>query len=252
MGSNFELGKLEGFDPKKINWRTRDPEQRKLDGFFLTLGLIYNDVKGLHWWLAQLKSNFMPINTREPSAALGEYSGMSFQVTRLLFGLLFELVQTLRENNKVLGSQRSVQVVNQLPDYAKEAWLDLIRLSRGEIPSLPEANALRAFMQRVRSTGAFHYYNVKSMVDGYGKTFGTNSALTKKAFYSVGNRMEVTRFYFSDAAVQGARNTAFDEFSELHGISLNVTGFEEVFIPRANHALRFLVARYFDLEQIRR
>lgn len=202
--ANFDLESPQAIDAEKLVGRgaySRD------DGFFLSLALIFNDLKGLvmhDLWLAPHRPA-----TNHPTPFLGQWSGLVIQLRRLTSGVVWELCELMKAHRDLIEDAAFVGLLSRMPKESRAAWraLEDLAFERGK-----ESSALATVLKRIRHNGAFHYYKPEDLVAGYRKAFyeEPESALNEKALASVGRDMEGTRFYYADAAA-GALMTRIGE-----------------------------------------
>ncbi|MEK7644926.1 MAG: hypothetical protein AAB391_01185 [Patescibacteria group bacterium] len=197
-------GKYEGIVPSKI---LDKDNQTELDNFFLMLGVIFNDLKGLLFFSNLLKNTYRPLSKEESvgqttSAHLGEFSGLNLQISRLIIGLISEFILFLRENEKVLNHPRFKLFEKQLDKKMKKPWSEILTITFSKDTSSQD---FLSKVARVRGNIVFHYSKSRKEIPAsFLKKFNEEkkTSANQKAYYSIGSRMEDTRFYYCDAAVQ--------------------------------------------------
>lgn len=190
---DFDLAPLKYFDPKTFNWETPDKDFKNLCAFIVTLALIYNDFKDLAWWQKQLDD--CPPNPNEKSSYFGQHNGMKTHISRLVVGLYDELLIFIKENQRVLESKLFQEILGRISARYRNDWKKLVNESsnKEDLEILAE----------LRANGVFHY-QMNGVFSGYKNYFiKPENPLNEKAYYSFGENILKTRFYFADAAVQG-------------------------------------------------
>lgn len=197
-------GKYEGIVPSKIIDKNK---QTELDNFFLMLGVIFNDLKGLLFFSDLLKNTYRPLSKEEStgqttSVHLGESAGLNLQVSRLIIGLVNEFFSFLRENETVLRHPRFKLFEKQLNGEMKQMWFEILTIAFGKDISSQD---FLFKIARVRGNIVFHYSKSRKEIPmSFLKRFNEEekTLTNRKAYYSIGGRMENTRFYYCDAAVE--------------------------------------------------
>ncbi len=194
-------GVLEDISPRHL---IDENNKNDIQSFFLILGLIFNDLKGLIFFQKFIEDNYRKPDINEVSAHAGEYGGLIAQADRLLIATVGEFFKFIEENTSVLNSISFLLLLKKdnNQDY-KNAWNDLIKLGDG--------STVLSKIARVRSNVTFHYDNsMEELRRGFINSFFTKEKdLTQhsRAYYSFGDDMEKTRMYYSDAATQSYINS---------------------------------------------
>lgn len=187
-------GNLQGISPGLIiDEGSKDESQ----SFFLILGSIFNDLKGLIFFQKLVEDNYRKPELNEVSAHAGEYNGLIAQADKLLIATVGEFFIFLEKNKSFLGSYKFLLLLKKLNIENRNCWNDLIKLNGG--------STILSKIARVRSNVAFHYdHSMEEIKKGFIKSFFSDRKdlpQHKKAYFSFGNTMKETRIYYSDAAV---------------------------------------------------
>jgi hypothetical protein len=168
----------------------------------LALALVFNDLKGLALMRDAIAG--MPPKPFEISEHAGEWGGLELQMYRYQVSVLHELFKALSSFTSVLESEEFRALVASMPANAKGQWDELVAIASGTARA--EETELGGLLARIRNSIGFHYYNPKTLADGFQYVFAGEGQHdgTRQAWASFGKNMEETRFYYADAAVQGA------------------------------------------------
>lgn len=102
----------------------------------------------------------------------------------------------IKENKKVLELKVFKEILGGISTRYRRDWQNLVSESSDE--------KLLRDLDNLRGNVVYHYYNIRGIFDGYSKYFKNGeSPFNEKAYYSSGEKILKTRFYFADAAVQG-------------------------------------------------
>lgn len=213
----------------------------KLESFFLLLGVVFNDLKGLILFEDAIIKTYGIPDSEEVTAKAGNYSGMMVQVNKLFAGTVSEFLTFLDKFRDVFESREFKDVLDRISKEDRDYWREITNVSKEKISGL---DGFSEKIIKIRNNLAFHFdHSGKSSRNGYiSHFFGKNkSGRASKAYYSMGTGVKSTRFYFSDAAIQAAisiaagmelkgdveRNEAFRQYmsqiKEVIGIVLRVT-----------------------------
>ncbi|MFA4817807.1 MAG: hypothetical protein WC608_03770 [Parcubacteria group bacterium] len=201
MESNDFKGDLKKILPKKI---IREEENDKVGAFFVVLGLIFNDLKDLVIFEQLMVSNYRKPKASECSDHAGNYGGIMIHINRLFAGIINEFFNFLKKNNNVLEEAEFKNVLERLPEEEKNMWNGMVAAASGE---LPKASEFINTLIRIRANFTYHYYQSgKVLRKGFISRFYNEEIddRNKSAYYSIGESLNTTRFYFSDAAVEEA------------------------------------------------
>lgn len=189
------LGALEEISPKLL---VDEKKKTDIQSFFLILGLIFNDLKGLVFFQKFIEDNYRKPDINEISAHAGEYNGLIAQADKLLIATVGEFFKFIEENKSVLNSIPFLLLTKKLDSDNKYRWNDLV--------SMGDGSTVLSKIARVRSNVTFHYDNsMEELRRGFIDSFfikRKDLIHHKRAYYSLGNNMENTRIYYSDAAAQ--------------------------------------------------
>lgn len=198
-------GELRYIDPKFLI--TKGAPTR-VEGFFLGLGAVFNDLKGLLLFEKLLTENYRVPAEGEISSHAGNYQGMVVQLQKLMASMISEFFVFLNAHSKVFSDVEFKEILNRLSQFDRRFWNGIVAASRGE---LPNAEDLLKAIVHVRSNTAYHYDNSGKVLPRAFQSlfFGEGEgAYSKQAYYSLGDTINLTRFYFSDAAVEESLHLA--------------------------------------------
>jgi hypothetical protein len=190
---DFDLAPLRGFDPDAL--RVREP----MGSFVLLLAAVFNDLKGAAYVVERLRDAFSKAGGRLDWR--GQLSGMVGQTSRVLAGVLRELMDAIKEHRDIVDSAEFATLLRRMPVASRTAW-QRVRLTALELVSSGGDSDL-LLLVKIRGAFAFHY-SERALVKGYERSFVTHRDRPNhdRAVLSDGNRMEATRFYFADAAIE--------------------------------------------------
>lgn len=178
--------------------------QDDFEDFFLTFGLFYNDLKNISFHILQVENAFKDLDKKDftPRPNFGEYTGIKNHLDRLLAAMVYEFFEFIKENMKTIEDERFKMIYETLNRDLKDKW-DLIKKIASHSSTNDDSDFSKILML-IRNNVAFHYFqSAKNLRKGYSKYFfeDEKNGLNERAYYSVGETMEDTRFFFSDAAV---------------------------------------------------
>jgi hypothetical protein len=196
---HFELAPLTGLDPALIVPKDGDD---RLAAFMLALALVFNDLKGI----ALFGQWMLPSRPKEPeiSQHCGQWRGMDLQLHRLAVSLIRELLTLIEAFKGEATGKRVEALLSSAAPRTRRDWRDLVAVATG---SGDESDRRFAkVVEQVRHNVAFHYYQPRRLVAGFRTFFfeAPPSASNEHAYCSFGRNMEETRFYYADAAIEGA------------------------------------------------
>lgn len=191
-------GKLKHINPELLVGKENDNE---IENFFITLGLIFNDLKGFLIFINLLEENYEKPDKDESTAHAGNYGGVLVQINRLITSTIHEFFYFLDKNQDILSENEFEEILNKLPKEDKNIWNGLFAATRGDLSNVTDF--LKSIL-KIRHNVGFHYYQSgKILRDGYKSFFDRKErGANKFAYYSIGNDIKTTRFFFSDAAAE--------------------------------------------------
>jgi len=195
----LKLAPLRCYQPEAVVPKSGDS---RLHSFLLALSVVFNDLKGLLLFrraLAPLK----PADN-EVSPAAGEWRGLEIQLQRYTIALVHELLALIKEfQTEAEGPEITASLQSAAP-AVRSRWRNLVNVAIGA--KTQGDLAFTKVLVQIRNNVASHYHQPKALVAGYRRHFfeKSSSPVNKYAFASLGKNMEHTRFYYADAALQGA------------------------------------------------
>lgn len=203
-------GKLHGINPLKI---IKDGDKVDIDSFFLILGIWYNDLKSVLFYVDRVNEYFKE-ETKEitekglgikATVRMGEYGGMKVHIDRLICSTLFGLFEFIKKYESVIHSgEFEMDFYNKLNNDFKSVWKDIISISLKENKNNTESEIYK-ILESIRHNSAAHYYQSndllrKGFIDFFFKD--PKNETNSLAFYSLEEDMNNTRFFYCDAATQ--------------------------------------------------
>jgi len=198
MKKRFE-GELKWINPNKLITQNRYDET---EGFFLGLGVVFNDLKGLIFLEKILMEMYEKPKEGKATCHNGDYCGILVQIKKLIAGTINEFFIFLKNSTDIFEGSEFKQILARLPKEDISFWKAMIAASQDNLLSITDF--LKSII-KIRNNLAFHYYQSgKALRQGYLSRFFAKwkNETNEFAYYSMGNNIETTRFYFSDAAVE--------------------------------------------------
>jgi hypothetical protein len=192
-----DLSPLERVDPAAF--QSADVHEQEVCNFVLALAVVYNDFKDL-LWAANNWKKCAPQNAQTLTPQGGQWAGMNFHVTKLIHALIYELCELIRAGELCRNHLAFKKTLDSVNAKNRTHWENLIDFANGN----PGNDDLMMLLVRLRNNLAFHY-DSKVIARGYMTFFAERTLSGRDAAYvSRGNSLKDSRFYFADAAIQGA------------------------------------------------
>ncbi len=186
--------------PRRLVGNTPDD----LEDFFLVLGLIFNDLKGILFFGVNLEAHYRDPRAGEISAHAGEFSGYRVQQYILLASLVREVIAFIKKNEQLIRSPKFRLLLLRTRPLAQKRWEEFFEVVVSD--QVQEKSTFAYSLMLIRNNVGFHFdQSTKNLRDGFKHFFYEieKDERNTRAYYSVSDRMKETRFYFIDAAVQG-------------------------------------------------
>lgn len=195
----FVLAPLRKYRPRAV---IGDSNQDRFNDFVLALALAFNDLKDLYLFRKSL--SVTEPDPAEISPHAGQWNGMTIHLDRLMIAHLHETLMLIREFESEARSDRTTRLFESAPPDVRRDWEILVNTATDK--GSPADTSFAKVLKQLRHNAAFHYYQPKPLVSGFRRHFFETppAANNNSAFASIGRNLEETRFYFADAAVQGA------------------------------------------------
>ncbi len=209
------LGELKNIKPERlIDSKKKD----EIEDFFLTLGIFYNDLKSFTFYLVQMKNQFSHIDLNKISVETGEYYGMECQLQRLIASTLHEFFNFLDEKRKILETGEFQLLYEELNIDLKSKWDAIVGIAINK-KALKELGSFSKILVFIRNNLAFHYkQSGKCLKEGFIDFFFNDPKgdANEKAYYSIGDKMRDTRFFYCDAAAKRYMKTLINKGMDIN------------------------------------
>lgn len=227
------LGSLETFDPGAFV-----PDEQwsaAVCDFVLALAVASNDLHDVfmaEFLLAEMEE---AIKDRKNIKYMALAGGSATALRRYKIGVIHELLQLVKSNEKVVTSAAFQKIYRQLKRGSKESW-DRIH---GAARCKPQSGTLGKALLLCRNKVGFHY-DASQIGKGYMARFLQDPSKGAPVL-SRGNSMRSRRFYFADAAVEQYM-TSLSEAREIENMVLG----RDRLIEDINRALFDIVALFIN------
>lgn len=172
-----------------------------LDNLFLVFGVIFNDLKGLILFSDLVKNTYEKPIPNEISSHLGEYNGVQIQIFKLSISLISEFLIILDKNKDIFNDIRFKLIEKRLDKDLKNKWENILSIA---LKNTKKSDSYLSSLAQVRSNITYHYdHSGTQLRSSFIKRF-FNSPRDKSnetAYYSIGQSIETTRFFYCDAII---------------------------------------------------
>ncbi len=189
---------LESIPPSKIIDKSNIDD---IDNLFLSLGLIFNDLKGIILFNDLIKKDYEKPIPGEINAHSGEYAGMQLQIMKLSVALIDEFFIVLSKNEDIIKSFRFKLIEKGLNKELKNKWTNILAIA---LNPNNNSNSYLSKIARVRSNITYHYdHSGTQLRNSFIKRFfdAPKDKSNEKAYYSMGGTIETTRYFYCDAVI---------------------------------------------------
>jgi len=189
---------LESIQPSKIIDKSNVDD---VDNLFLSLGLIFNDLKGIILFNDLIKKHYEKPIPGEINAHAGEYAGIQLQIVKLSVALIDEFLKVLEKNKSTVNSFKFKLIEKGLNKELKNKWTNILALA---LNPNNNSNSYLSKIARVRSNITYHYdHSGTQLRNSFIKRFFNTpkDESNKKAYYSMGGTIETTRYFYCDAVI---------------------------------------------------
>src|SRR3989338_3713523 len=129
-------------------------ESNRVEGFFLGLGVVFNDLKGFVLFEKMLQEKYEAPSADEITSHAGNYSGVLVQIQKLAASTINEFFVFLEKNTVVFKTNEFKEISNRLSKSDKVLLDGMVSAANG---NLPGAEGLLKTLVKIRSNIAFHY-----------------------------------------------------------------------------------------------
>ena len=197
--TNKFSGELSWIDP---DFLVTEAQYNKVESFFLGLGVVFNDLKSIVAFEKILNENYEKPEEGDVTSHAGNYGGLTVYTQKLIAGTLIEFFIFLKKNTSIFNTNEFREVFTRISAADRQLWKSMIAAAHGNYSN---ASDLLKTIVQVRNNIAFHYdHSGKILRNAYiSRFFGkTTNERTERAYFSIGETIATTRFYFSDAAIE--------------------------------------------------
>jgi len=140
---------------------------------------------------------------------------MQLHAMRLIYSLFRETMYLIKGREEVVSSKMFQSIIQSLSPEDKKYWAALVESAMDINNTATEFNR---FLGIIRNKLTFHYVDMEPLIDGYKQHFmGQDNHKLQDAFISRGLSMSENRFYFADAAIEGALKNSREGKDENYG-----------------------------------
>lgn len=166
----------------------------------MTIGCIYNDLKDLNLiYLDIVNKSELPDFKVDPYT--GEYAGLKNHLLRLIISTLFEALEFLEKNRELMDYDNFKKLLASAPWQIREIWQEL---REATLDKNAKGSKFKKLLCQIRANVTYHYFQSANVLrNSYIEFFTSRSKnkLNDYAYYSAGENMQTTRFYYADAAI---------------------------------------------------
>ncbi len=211
-------GELKHIEPYRlIKEDADDPFAR----FFLVLAVIYNDLKGLALFEKLVIDTYRQVEPGEISVHAGEIGGVFTQIGKLFISNMREFFDFLKENEDILSGTEFKEILLKINNKDIQNRLkDIIDVAFNKSPKNSD---FTKHLILIRNNIAFHYdQSGKELEKSFCNFFHKKRKIgvNDLAYYSVGETMEDTRFFYADAAVQEYMRSTRNDRDKLEELDI--------------------------------
>lgn len=193
-------GELRHIDPHRL---ISEDKNDKVANFFLVLAVVYNDMKGLAFLEKLVFDTYEQPLPIDASFHTGTYGGITTQTRKIFISNLQEFFKFLEENKNILETTEFKDVLKRTNKDIENRWNNIVDIALGNNTS-KDAFEFTNYLIKIRNNVAFHYYQSgKELRSAFRNYFYKKEKIeqNKLAYYSIGENIETTRFFYADAAV---------------------------------------------------
>ncbi|MDB5038838.1 MAG: hypothetical protein JWQ35_2366 [Bacteriovoracaceae bacterium] len=239
---NFPLGPLGGYDPKKLFDKT---EFSKLDGFVVSLALIFNDMKTfILLWEVLRENSPAPAKDKKGSKHHGQFFGFNQHLFRLQASAFKELTELIAKHRDLFKSSIWERTLKKLNAKDLARWENLVSLSIGKEGSDKWAKELGIFLTKIRTHGGFHYHYIKPIKSAWQRFFKDSAPHSEYAYVCYGKNYEESRFFFADAVFQEIAVELKKDLSKNFDLEFGQ------YLRDLHFSIRAVVAKYMNRRQV--
>ncbi|MEK7081168.1 MAG: hypothetical protein AAB902_02160 [Patescibacteria group bacterium] len=192
-------GELNYIDPSRL---IKEDKVEKFNDFFLTLAVVFNDLKDLDFFEQLVIGKYRKPPFEERTVHSGEFGGILTHTRKIFISNLREFFEFLKENKEIIYSAEFKDVLSKTNRDIEQRWNNIVDIALNN-----ETTNIKDFTQyliEVRNNAAFHYYQPGGLRKAFCNFFYKKDKIKQNelAYYYIGENTATTRFFYADAAVQ--------------------------------------------------
>lgn len=196
---DFKTGELKHIEPSRL---IKEGVKSPIDNFFLVLAVIFNDLKGLVLFEKLIQDRYRDPLDNEVSSHSGECAGIFSQIYKIFVANIQEFFLFLKVKKDILETTEFKILLSKTNKDTQDKWKDIIDIA---FDKSPKGSEFSEYLLRTRNNVSFHYYQSdKNLRKSFLNFFNKKEKMKKNdfAYYSAGENMEGTRFFYADAAIE--------------------------------------------------
>ncbi len=235
--------KIDTIRPSKLVNRS---EINEIDNFFLTLGLIFNDLKGLMIFYRHCEEKYLVQENEGLTFRNGELGGLKLQVHRLMIGLIREAIKYIHKKKDLIKSIDFKLIESKIHKNNLDSWNKICLISFSEFDK--DDNSFLWKIKKVRDEISFHYDDKEILRDWFVEKFynEAKNETNQNCCYVNTFQMRSSRFFYCDAIIQ---KYLLDQLvlSEKEDYLKEMVEF----IGKLNESIIFLMNSYINIKKNR-
>ncbi|MBI3803417.1 MAG: hypothetical protein HY282_06610 [Nitrospirae bacterium] len=192
-----DLSSLETFDPAVFIGDNETPQY--VCNLILALALVLNDLRDTIYVQAFLDDRLKDLTA--VSQKRGQLCGLDTVITRILAGVIDELLRLIRKNKNIINHPAFAKLVNKISSKGRASWNSLKKAAYESAHGKNSSDPLVKALWTIRNKLAFHY-DAGELFIGYSKFFVSGKEPYISRVSAGGKLLRQFRFYFADAAAQ--------------------------------------------------
>jgi hypothetical protein len=191
--------KIDTLKPYKLIDKSKLNE---IDNFFLTLGLIYNDLKGLVIFYRLSEEKYLVKEEEGLTFRNGELGGLKLQIYRLMIGLIRETIKFIYLKQSTIKSPKFKLIESKIHKNDLVPWYEICLVSFSEFSK--DDNSFLSKIKKVRDDVSFHYDDKEVLRNWFIEKFYNEekNETNKNCCYVNNFQMRSSRFFYCDAIIQ--------------------------------------------------
>lgn len=231
----------------KISFEDYQKNKSEVDPLMIALGLIFNDLQSSYSLFIVYQEKFSDKEVKPYTPIFGQKNGVQLFIERSMSAIIKEFFVVILNNQKIIEGDAFQKLLSKCHPNKKESkriqsrWNELLKMVNQKQNKMSGAYK---YIFEIRHKVTSHY-DAKYLYK-YGLPTTESPIELSDVYWSEGEHIVNTRFYFSDRVAQNCMVRAHDKYSENKHDNANFT---HELLKESEYLLFYLLVKYYNTKR---